>query len=131
MKLPPQIEQEGLIAYEQVGAFEDLQRRRLPAIYGGLTLLFVICGGAMLLANLPAGALLCLGIAILFPLWAGFEWWRLRLRYQENRRRLAELESQYGDQLPWLQVERHFAALEQLRADLAEEKRKAEERRAK
>jgi len=124
MKLPPQLENEGLRAYEQVRAFEGLQRRRLPLIYCGVTLLFAISGGALLWWDRPEVAMMCLWMAILYPLLFVFNWRRLRARDGKNRRLLAELEAQYGEQLPWLQVERHFAALDQLQWDLAEEKRR-------
>jgi hypothetical protein len=37
-------------------------------------------------------------------------------------RRLGELEARYGMNLPWLEVERHLAALAELRGELVREK---------
>jgi hypothetical protein len=34
---------------------------------------------------------------------------------------LATLESEYGDDLPWIQVEKHFAELEKLKREMAAE----------
>jgi len=34
---------------------------------------------------------------------------------------LAKLEATYGDALPWVQVENHFAALEELKREIAKE----------
>jgi hypothetical protein len=47
----------------------------------------------------------------------------LRASYAANLKLLAELDAAYGDQLPWRQVEKHLAELEQLKRDLAEEQR--------
>ena len=41
-------------------------------------------------------------------------------QYAENRALLEKLESTYGDALPWVQVEQHFAALEELKREIAE-----------
>ena len=50
------------------------------------------------------------------------EWKRLHRHYEENLVLLAKLEAAYGDALPWVQVEKHFAALEELKREIAEEK---------
>jgi len=44
MKLTPEMETKGLKAYEQVRAFEALQRRGLPWIYAGFTGIMVVLG---------------------------------------------------------------------------------------
>jgi ABC-type bacteriocin/lantibiotic exporter with double-glycine peptidase domain len=126
MKPPPQVETEGLRAYEQARAFEGLQRRRLPLLYCAMTLLFVISGGAMLAWDRPYGAIMALVMAVVYPVLALFNWRRLRKRHEKNQHLLADLEARYGEQLPWLQVERHLAALQQLQDELAQEKRKKE-----
>ena len=59
--------------------------------------------------------------AIFFPFIVWLQWQRLTRRYAINLEFLAGLEKLYGDDLPWLQVERHFAALEALQAELAAE----------
>jgi len=124
MKLPPKIEAEGLRAYEQVCAYERLRRRRLPLIYCAFPLLFVICGFGTLLGDQPNLAIVCLIAAVLFSVVAFFNWRRLSHQYAKNLALLANLEGTYGEQLPWIEVENHFAALEQLKQNLAEEKRR-------
>jgi ABC-type bacteriocin/lantibiotic exporter with double-glycine peptidase domain len=126
MKLPPDLEAKGLLAYEQAGAFESLQRRQLPLISTGLTLLMLLCGLVLLKLHEALLAGVTLGGAVLFPILAWRKWQRLRVQHAENLRLLAELQAQYGDLLPWIQVEKHFAALEQLQRELAEEKRERE-----
>lgn len=127
MKAPPQIEAQGLRAYDQVCAFERLQGRRLPVIYCGITLLIVICGFALMIIDLPVWALICLVLAIFFSVMAWFNWRKLKRGYAKNLAFLAELESTYGDELPWLEVEKHLAALEQLKSNLEEEKQRKTE----
>jgi hypothetical protein len=63
-------------------------------------------------------------LALVFSLGLWGNWIRLRARYAENLRLLTELEDTYGDQLPWVQMERHFAALDELKRELAEEESK-------
>jgi uncharacterized protein involved in exopolysaccharide biosynthesis len=48
------------------------------------------------------------------------EWQRLKQQYAENLKLLAKLEATYGDALPWVQVENHFAALEALKREIAD-----------
>ena len=124
MKPPPKIEAEGLRAFDQVCAFERLKRRRLPVIYCAFTLMIVLGGFAMLMMDDPVWALLCLLSAIGFSLGAWLNWKKLTQLYAKNIALLAELENTYGDQLPWVQVENHFAALEQLKRDLEQEKQR-------
>jgi hypothetical protein len=123
MKAPPKIEAEGLRAYDQVCAFERLRRRRLPVIYCGITLLIVICGFALMIIDRPVWALICLMLAIFFSGVSWLNWRKLTRGYAKNLEFLAELESAYGDELPWIAVEKHFAALEQLKSNLEEEKK--------
>jgi ABC-type bacteriocin/lantibiotic exporter with double-glycine peptidase domain len=127
MKAPPPIEAQGLRAYDRVCAFERLQRRRLPVIYCGIALLIVICGLSLMIINLPVWALICLMLAIFFSVMAWFNWQKLTRDYAKNLAFLAELESTYGDELPWLEVEKHLAALEQLKSNLEEEKKRGME----
>jgi len=124
MKVPQKIEADGLRAYERVCAFEQLRRRRLPVIYCLFPLLFVVCGFGSLMGNRPELAVVCLVTAILFSVVAWLNWRRLSQRYAKNLEILAELESTYGDELPWIKVENHFAALEQLKRNLEEERKK-------
>lgn len=122
--IPPQIESAGLRAYEQARAFETLRRGRVPLVYSAIALVLLLGGGgALLVWNRPVEATLFLMMGIIFPFLAYLQWQRLRQRHDENVLLLAELEKQYGEDLPWLQVERHFAALEQLQRELAQEEK--------
>jgi len=124
MSIPPKVEADGLRTYEQVCAFEQLQRRRLPMIYGEFTLLFVACGLWMFMGKHLELAMVCLVTAVLFSVGAWLNWRMLSQRHAKNLEILAALEATYGDELPWIKVENHFAALEQLKRDLEEEKRR-------
>ena len=121
MKIPAEMEARGLLAYEQARAFEAL-RGRLPLIYIGLTLLFAVLVEPMVQIYHGPLAILCVAAAIVFPILIYRNWRRLQARHDENVRLLTELEAQYGEDLPWLQVERHLAALDQLQRELAQEK---------
>lgn len=127
MKAPAKIEAEGMDAFDQVCAFEQLQRRRLPMIYGAITVLIAVCGLVLLKIDRPGWAVACLLLAIFFSVISWLNWKKLEKQYEKNLALLAELEGTYGDDLPWIQVEKHLAAVEQLKHDLEEEKRKSEE----
>jgi hypothetical protein len=130
-KPSPEIEAAGLLAYEQAGAFETVHRRRLPLVYSVLTLLYM--AGALTLVKFGhrTAADSCLGMGIFLPLFFWWQWRRQEARYRENLRLLADLERQYGDALSWIQVERHFEALEKLHRELAQEKANEEAGRAR
>ena len=116
--LPPEIEAEGLRAYEQARAFENLRRQRLPLVYAGVTILLALSGGALLQLGHAAVAALSLGAAVLFPFFAWQKWRFLKVQYAANLRRLKELETRYGTEVTWLKIERHLAEVEKLRAEL-------------
>ena len=108
-------------AYEQARAFERLRSWRLPLSFTVFALIPTLSGawmwstGHMLLAWLNFFAAVALA-------WLGrFQWKQLRARYANNLRLLAELKAEFGDQLPWIQVENHFATLEQLKREIAED----------
>ena len=123
MKKPtPAIESAGLLAYEQAGAFETMHRQRLPLVYAALTLLYVLGGFVMLRLDHRTAGEICLGMAVFLPVFFWVTWQRQLERYRENLRLLEKLETEYGDALPWIQVERHFEALEKLQRELAQEK---------
>ena len=117
MALTPEIEARGMKAYEQARAFERLRSWRLPLSYAVFALMPVLGGVAMWATRRP----LLAGFNFLGALFlVGIEWshWRkLRARHAGNVRLLAELKEQYGDELPWIQVENHFAALEKLKRE--------------
>ena len=117
-----EIEAAGLLAYEQAGAFESIHRRRLPLIYSVLTLLYMAGSLAMLKFGHRTAADFFLGMGIFLPLFFWWQWRRQEMKYQENLRLLADLEREYGEALPWIEVERHFEALEKLERELAEER---------
>ena len=52
--------------------------------------------------------------------WRHDQW--LRARHEKNLRLLQNLETRYGRDAPWLQVERHLEALAKLERELAEER---------
>ena len=122
MKLEPKIEAEGLKAYEQAGAFERLRQWRLPLAYGVFPLVPALCGFGLLAAGHAGMATAHFLVAVLFAGGAWLHWRRLQAKYAKNLHLLAEMEKTYGDRLPWIQVENHFAALERLERDLAEER---------
>jgi hypothetical protein len=121
--LSPETEREGLRAYEQARAFENLRRRKFPVIYGGFALLFLLGGLAMLKTGHVIVADINFAVGLLLPFLFRKSWRRLTRRYEANLRLLAQLEREHGDALSWVQMEKHFAALDRLRAELAEEER--------
>lgn len=123
MKPGAEIVEQGLRAYEQAGAFERLRgRRALLFLYGlppaGLILLGWVAGD-LGHAALAEGCVAAAIFTLLFTVW---NWRRLRARHAQNLALLARLEKEHGDDLPWLEVERHLAALDRLVADLEQEK---------
>ena len=126
VSLTPEIEAEGLKAYEQVCAFERLRTWRLPLWYTVFPLIPALSGaGLWATGHTTLGGLHFLA-AGLFTLAEWFHWKRLCERHAKNLKLLEKMEAAYGDRLPWVQVENHFAALDQLKRDLADEARKEE-----
>lgn len=122
--IPPNLEEAGLVAYEQARAFEAVQQRQLPLIYGALTLLLVAAGLVMMKFENPVLATVCFAAAIGFPCIAWLNWQRLKARHATNLNFLADLEGKYGERLPWIQVERHLAALAEVQRELDEEQKR-------
>jgi hypothetical protein len=119
MPLTPEIKARGMKAYEQARAFERLRSWRLPLSYTVFALVPALIGAAMWAMGRPMLAAFNFLAAVVLAWMVWSQWKRLRARYAENLRLLAELKVAYGDQLPWIAVENHFAALEVLRtADL-------------
>ena len=109
-------------------AFEALQERHLPWIYAGFALAMGVMGGKIfLLGHETMAAFLVMG-GILFGFWTHRHWQDQKRRYAENVKLLTDLEGTYGDDLPWIQVEKHFEALAKLEEELAEEDRAREVR---
>lgn len=126
MALTPEIEAKGMRAYEQARAFERLRSWRLQLSYAVFALIPALGGGVLWVTDHKILAGLNF-FAALFMAWLGrYQWKQLCARHANNLRLLADLKSEYGDALPWIQVENHFAELELLRrADL----RKTEQRK--
>jgi hypothetical protein len=122
-KIPPQIEARGLLAYEQARAFESLERKRplLFFIYGVLALFCLGTGGEAMTLHRYFGAALALASGLFVALTPWLHWRGLRARYAVNLALLAGLKREYGEVLPWLEMERHFAALEKLQQELKDE----------
>ncbi len=122
-KPTPEIEARGLKAYEQARAYERLRTWRLPLTYSLAPVLPAVLGAALWQMGYPAlcAAGVCFSGFIALRVW--LEWKRLKRQYQDNLVFLAKLEATYGGVLPWVQVEHHFAALEKLNRELAEEGR--------
>jgi hypothetical protein len=122
MKLTPQAEMEGLRVYEQVRAFERVRSWRLPLCYLIFAMIPMATGAGLLKMDYPVLGELHLATAFFFMAGSGVHWHWLLKRYAKNLQFLAEQEKVYGDQLPWVQVEKHFAALDRLQRDLEREK---------
>ena len=120
--IPPEVETAGLRAYEQARAFEELERRRLPLIYGGLTFFILIGGMVMWQLKASGFAETTFLMALVFAVITIIHWRDLKRRHRRNLQLLKELEARYGEDLPWLQVERHLAAVEKLQEELREER---------
>jgi len=103
-------------AYEQARAFERLRSWRLPLTFAVFALVPALSGIWMWVIGHTVLAGFNFAAAI-FLAWMGrFQWKQLRARHARNLRLLAEMEAEYGDQLPWIQVEKHFAELEKLKS---------------
>jgi hypothetical protein len=119
----PQTESEaGLLAYEQTLAFAALRRKRLPLVYVLFPILLALMGAVAWTAGVFPLAGVCWASAILFTLFAAWNWRRLRALDLRNRALLTRLHAQYGDNLPWLEVERQQRELQKIEAELSAKK---------
>jgi len=122
MELTPEIEAKGLTAYEQARAFERLRTWRLPMTYFAFVLIPVAMGfSAVALGHYGIGGTQ-FGASVLILIVVWLQWLRLERRYAKNLELIAEMERTYGDQLPWVQVNQHFAELEKLKEELERER---------
>ncbi len=119
-KPTPEVEAKGLKAYEQARAFERLRSWRLPLSFIVFALVPALSGAWMWALGHTALAWLNFAAAILLAWMGRFQWKQLLARHARNLRLLAEMKAEYGDQLPWVQVENHFAELEKLKREIAE-----------
>jgi hypothetical protein len=118
MALTSEDEARGMKAYEQARAFERLRSWRLPLSFTVFALVPSVSGVWMWVIGhtIMAGFNFFAAVALA---WMGrFQWKQLRTRHARNLRLLAELKAEYGDELPWIQVENHFAALEKLKREM-------------
>ena len=121
MALTPEIEARGMKAYEQARAFERLRSWRLPMTYGVFALIPALSGVLMWALGHTAMAGLNFLVAVILAWMGRFQWKQLRARHARNLRLLAELKAEYGDELPWIQMENHFAELEELKREVAKD----------
>ena len=120
MALNPTDEASGMRAYEQVLAFERLMSWRLPLTFAVFALVPALSGAWMWASGYTMLAWVNFAAAV-FLAWMGrFQWKQLRARHARNLRLLANLKAEHGDDLPWIQVEKHFAELERLKREIAE-----------
>ncbi len=123
MKPSPEIEAQGLKAYEQARAYERVRSWRLPLVFTFFPLLaLVMCLWLWRLGDFGM-AWANFGIAFFLAGLSRFQWKQLAARHARNLRLLAQLKDQYGDELSWVQVEKHFAELEELKRELARERK--------
>jgi hypothetical protein len=120
MKPTPEMEARGMKAYEQVRAFERLQSWRLPVALTAPVILLGGVGAAAWTTDHHPLAWVNFIAAILLAWMARFQWKQLAARHANNLRLLANLKAEYGEELPWVQVENHFAQLEKLKREIAE-----------
>jgi hypothetical protein len=120
MALTPEIEARGMKAYEQARAFERLRSWRLPLSYSVLALVPALVGALAWKVGhtTMAGFNFLVTVVLAWMLWS--HWKTLCARYAENLQLLDGLEKTYGHELPWIQVENHFAELEKLKRAMAE-----------
>ncbi len=123
MALSADDEARGLKAYEQARAFERLRSWRLPVTFGACVALPVLAAALLLVTGHANWAWANFALAGAMGWMARFQWRQLQARHGRNLRLLAQMEAEHGEALPWVQVERHFAALEKLKRELAGESR--------
>ena len=121
-KPTPEIEAQGLKAYEQSRAFERIRVWRLPVTFVVPPVILILVGVMAWHQGYMWLCAVALSLALFAAVRLWLQWKRLLRLYGENLALLARLESTYGDTLPWVQVEQHFAALEELKREIAEEK---------
>jgi hypothetical protein len=119
-KPTPEIEAQGLKAYEQARAFERIRAWRLPVTFTVPPIILVLVGAMAWHQGYLWLCAVSLSLALFAAVRLWLQWKRLLRLYGENLALLARLESTYGDALPWVQVEQHFAALEELKREIAE-----------
>jgi len=120
MELTPEIEARGLKAYEQALAFERLRTWRLPLGHAIFVMIPLGCGLLAMKTGYGKLGVAQFFAAGLFAMVVALHWRRLRAAYAKNLEMVAEMEREYGEQLSWVQVNKHFAELERLQREMAE-----------
>lgn len=123
MSLSPETEARGMKAYEQVLAFERLRTWRLPLTFIVFAAIPALSGAWLWSIGHHTMAWFNFIVAVILAWLGRFQWKQLLARHARNQRLLAELKAEHGNQLPWVQVEEHFAKLEELQRELAEKKK--------
>jgi hypothetical protein len=118
--ITPEETEAGLAAYEQVQAFGALRRRNMGTIYAIFPIVLLVAGAAIAAAGWPGFGALTAASAIGFALFAWWNWKRLHELDVRNRRLLAQFKVKYGEELPWLQVERQLAEIRRIQAEQAQ-----------
>ena len=104
------------------GHFERLRTWRLQASYViFVSVPFLSASVALAMGHETLGGVQY-GAAALFAVIAWLQWRHLKERYAKNCEVVAELERIYGDDLPWVKVDKHFAELEKLKREMAEQR---------
>jgi hypothetical protein len=109
----------GQAAYDRVAAFAALKRRHMGLIYALFPVMLLIAGAATWRHGQKTIGVICAVSAVLDALFVGWRWRRLRLDDVRNRALLARLQSQHGDDLPWIEAERQMAEIRQIQAEEA------------
>jgi hypothetical protein len=109
----------GTLAYEQVQAFAALRRRRIGLLYILLPVVPAVLGVAAWWCGVKSLGLVGLGGALASALFEAWNWRRLLAQDQRNRALLARLQTQYGDDLVWLQVDRQLAEIRRIQEEEA------------
>lgn len=120
--LTAEAEARGMKAYEQARAFENLRAWKLPVSYAVLVVVPVVFGGALFQMEHVKLATVSGILAVSFAGACWFHWQKLKRLYAWNLALLTDMKKAYGDQLPWVQMENHFAKLERLKQELFRER---------
>ena len=124
MKPTPEVEAQGLKAYERVCAFEQLRRRRLPLFYAAVSTVWIVIGLWAWGRVHNTYTVLNLIVGIVFAVGCWLHWLKLKHNYLRNLDTVNGLERTYGDALSWVQVEKHFAEIEKIQQEERESRKK-------
>jgi len=126
LKPSPEVAEEGLRAYERTLAFAQIRKWRLPVMYGVCLVVPVLMGLGLWQEHYTALAYANFAATILVGYGEWLHWQRLLENHAKDAALLAELAKTYGDELLWVQVEKHFAELEKLKGEAENEERRTQ-----